>query len=98
MCRWLAYYGDPLPIEALLLKRQHSLFDQSMHSREGATTTEARAIVSEPLGDVIGAWNKVPESTIGIVLPGQAGRALRVHPSPSRKRCSPKERVSLRPS
>jgi glutamine amidotransferase len=32
---------------------------------------EARAVVSEPLGDVVGAWNEVPESTIGIVQPGQ---------------------------
>jgi predicted glutamine amidotransferase len=39
MCRWLAYYGDPIPIEALVLKRQHSLIDQSLHAREGATTT-----------------------------------------------------------
>jgi glutamine amidotransferase len=39
MCRWLAYSGDPIPIEALVLRRQHSLIDQSLHSREGATTT-----------------------------------------------------------
>jgi glutamine amidotransferase len=39
MCRWLAYYGDPLLIEALVLRQQHSLIDQSLHSREGATTT-----------------------------------------------------------
>ena len=39
MCRWLAYYGNPLLIEALILRPQHSLIDQSLHSREGATTT-----------------------------------------------------------
>jgi glutamine amidotransferase len=39
MCRWLAYYGDPIPIEALVLQRENSLIDQSLHSREGATTT-----------------------------------------------------------
>jgi glutamine amidotransferase len=39
MCRWLAYYGDPLPIETLVLQREHSLIDQSLHSRQGATTT-----------------------------------------------------------
>jgi predicted glutamine amidotransferase len=39
MCRWLAYYGDPIPIEALVLQREHSLIDQSLHSREGAETT-----------------------------------------------------------
>jgi predicted glutamine amidotransferase len=39
MCRWLAYSGDPIPIDALLLRRQNSLIDQSLHSRLGATTT-----------------------------------------------------------
>jgi predicted glutamine amidotransferase len=39
MCRWLAYYGDPIPLEALIVQRQYSLIDQSMHSRLGATTT-----------------------------------------------------------
>jgi predicted glutamine amidotransferase len=40
MCRWLAYYGDPIPIEALVLQRQHSLIDQSLHSRDaGADPT-----------------------------------------------------------
>lgn len=39
MCRWLAYYGDPIPLEVLLLRQQYSLIDQSLHSREGATTT-----------------------------------------------------------
>ncbi|MFG2976002.1 class II glutamine amidotransferase [Streptomyces sp. NPDC048331] len=31
---------------------------------------ETRLVVSEPLGDLPGAWNKVPESTYGIVGPG----------------------------
>lgn len=39
MCRWLAYCGDPIPIEALVFRRQHSLIDQSLHARQGATTT-----------------------------------------------------------
>ena len=39
MCRWLAYYGDPIPLEKLLFSRTHSLIDQSLHSRLGATTT-----------------------------------------------------------
>ena len=40
MCRWLAYYGDPLPMEILVLQRQHSLIDQSLHSRDsGADPT-----------------------------------------------------------
>jgi predicted glutamine amidotransferase len=39
MCRWLAYFGDPIAIDALVLRRQRSLIDQSLHAREGATTT-----------------------------------------------------------
>jgi len=31
----------------------------------------ARMIVSEPLGDVAGVWNEVPESTWGVVGPGR---------------------------
>lgn len=31
---------------------------------------EARFVVSEPLGDLPGAWNEVPESMCGIVRPG----------------------------
>ncbi|MFJ3922553.1 class II glutamine amidotransferase [Streptomyces sp. NPDC090022] len=31
---------------------------------------ETRLVVSEPLGDLPGAWNEVPESTYGIVQPG----------------------------
>jgi glutamine amidotransferase len=34
-------------------------------------SVEARLIVSEPLGDLAGAWNEVPESTYGVVKPGE---------------------------
>ena len=39
MCRWLAYSGTPIRLEELLVKRDHSLIDQSLHARMGATTT-----------------------------------------------------------
>jgi predicted glutamine amidotransferase len=39
MCRWLAYSGTPIRLEELLVKRDRSLIDQSLHSRMGATTT-----------------------------------------------------------
>ena len=39
MCRWLAYSGSPVLLEELLFKPKHSLIDQSLHSRLGATTT-----------------------------------------------------------
>jgi predicted glutamine amidotransferase len=32
---------------------------------------ESRLVVSEPLGDLAGAWNEVPESTWGVVREGQ---------------------------
>jgi predicted glutamine amidotransferase len=32
---------------------------------------ETRLVVSEPLGDLPGAWNEVPESMAGVVRPGQ---------------------------
>ena len=39
MCRWLAYSGSPIRLEELLIKRDRSLIDQSLHSRQGATPT-----------------------------------------------------------
>ncbi|QKH35423.1 class II glutamine amidotransferase [Achromobacter pestifer] len=39
MCRWLAYTGSPIQMESVLFKAKHSLIDQSLHSRLGATTT-----------------------------------------------------------
>jgi predicted glutamine amidotransferase len=39
MCRWLAYSGNPIPLEAVLFRADHSLIDQSLHSRMGHTTT-----------------------------------------------------------
>lgn len=39
MCRWMAYSGDSLLAEEMLFRPQHSLIDQSQHSRMGATTT-----------------------------------------------------------
>ena len=32
---------------------------------------ESRLVVSEPLGDLEGAWNEVPESSWGLVQEGQ---------------------------
>ena len=39
MCRWMAYYGSPVTIDDLLFRPQHSLIDQSLHSKLGAETT-----------------------------------------------------------
>ena len=32
---------------------------------------ESRLVVSEPLGDLPGVWNQVPEATYGVIQPGQ---------------------------
>ena len=32
---------------------------------------ESRLVVSEPLGDLAGAWNEVPESSWGVIREGQ---------------------------
>lgn len=39
MCRWMAYSGDPIVADELLFRPKHSIIDQSLHSRLGATTT-----------------------------------------------------------
>ena len=39
MCRWLAYSGSPVLIEELLYRPEHSLIDQTLHSRLGVDTT-----------------------------------------------------------
>ena len=39
MCRWMAWYGQPLIIEELLFKPPHGLVDQSLHARMGVETT-----------------------------------------------------------
>jgi predicted glutamine amidotransferase len=39
MCRWLAYTGDPVLLDELLYKPEHSLIVQSLHSTLGAETT-----------------------------------------------------------
>lgn len=39
MCRWLAYTGNPVQLETVLFRAKHSLIDQSLHARMGATTT-----------------------------------------------------------
>jgi len=39
MCRWLAYYGDPVLLEQVLYQPAHSLIQQSLHSELGAEPT-----------------------------------------------------------
>jgi glutamine amidotransferase len=39
MCRWVAYAGNPIPLEAFLFKADHNLIDQSMNSRTSSKAT-----------------------------------------------------------
>jgi predicted glutamine amidotransferase len=39
MCRWMAWYGQPVVVEELLFVPKHGLIDQSLHSRMGVETT-----------------------------------------------------------
>jgi len=46
MCRWLAYTGNPIHPETVLFRTEHSLIDQSLHSRMGLRPPMAMASVS----------------------------------------------------
>jgi predicted glutamine amidotransferase len=39
MCRWNAYFGQPIVIDELLFRTEHGLIDQSLHARQGVETT-----------------------------------------------------------
>ena len=39
MCRWMAYFGDPVPADELLFRPEHSIIDQSLHAQLGGFTT-----------------------------------------------------------
>ena len=39
MCRWNAYYGQPIVIDELLYRTEHGLIDQALHARMGVETT-----------------------------------------------------------
>jgi predicted glutamine amidotransferase len=51
--------------DARALKEQHP-----ENERIQTLSDEARAVVSEPLGEMVGAWNEVPEAHVGIVQAG----------------------------
>src|SRR5688572_17159687 len=73
MCRWLAYSGSPIFLEELLYKPEHSLIDQSLHSRLGVETTN---------GDGYGVGWYLPEErrhpgTLKGVGPAWGSRNLR---------------------
>jgi glutamine amidotransferase len=61
MCRWLAYYGSPIRIDNILYRPQHSLIDQSLHSKLGAETTngDGFGVGWYGVGDTPGVFHSV---------------------------------------
>ncbi|MFI8946736.1 class II glutamine amidotransferase [Streptomyces sp. NPDC053750] len=67
MCRWIAYSGTPVLLSQVLFQPEHSLIDQSLHSRMGVETTNGDGFgigwypqeTADPavLRDVGPAWN-----------------------------------------
>ncbi|MBR7889877.1 class II glutamine amidotransferase [Marinomonas sp. A79] len=41
MCRWMAYQGEPVYLESLLFKQEHSLIHQSLSARKSSVTVNA---------------------------------------------------------
>jgi glutamine amidotransferase len=39
MCRWMAWFGQPILVEEMLFNTQHGIVDQSLHARMGAEPT-----------------------------------------------------------
>ena len=44
MCRWISYTGEPIPLESLIVRPEHSLISQSMSARMGDFPTNADGI------------------------------------------------------
>jgi glutamine amidotransferase len=68
MCRWIAYKGEPVFLEDLILKPANSLIKQSLFCREGATRTNGDGFGigwyggrREPglFREVLPAWNDI---------------------------------------
>jgi predicted glutamine amidotransferase len=62
MCRWMAYFGDPILADDLLFRPEHSIIDQSLHARLGGVTTN---------GDGFGiGWYRDGDGTAPAVFKG----------------------------
>jgi predicted glutamine amidotransferase len=44
MCRWMAWFGQPVLIEELMFNTQHGIVDQSLHARMGAEPTNGDGV------------------------------------------------------
>ena len=81
MCRWMAWFGQPVLIEELVFKTQHGIVDQSMHARMGAEPTngDGFGLGWYGGGEGPGLYHSV---VAGVVRrqPARAGRPRRVAP------------------
>ena len=61
MCRWNAYYGQPIVIDEVLYRTEHGLIDQSLHARQGVETTngDGFGIGWYGVGDTPGRYRSV---------------------------------------
>lgn len=66
MCRWLAYSGRPIYLDAALFEPENSLIEQSLHARMGRSTTNGDGFGIGWYGgreqpglfrDILPAWN-----------------------------------------
>jgi predicted glutamine amidotransferase len=63
MCRWMAYFGDPIPAHDLLFRPEHSIIDQSLHADLGGFTTNGDGFGIGWYGDGGGTAPAVFKST-----------------------------------
>jgi predicted glutamine amidotransferase len=63
MCRWMAYFGDPVPADELLFRAEHSIIDQSLHAQLGGFTTNGDGFGIGWYGDGNGTAPAVFKST-----------------------------------
>jgi predicted glutamine amidotransferase len=69
---WVFRYSSEGKSRSLFFTKHVPTLRQLYPEREilQEVSDEARLIVSEPMGDLPGAWNEVPESSYGVVAPG----------------------------
>ena len=72
-CIWAFRYSSQGDSRSLFfstdLRTLRELYPENEEFR--ALDDESRLVVSEPLGDLPGAWNEVPEASYGVIQPGQ---------------------------
>src|SRR4029079_19832457 len=92
---WAARYSSGPVVNSLFVPADASAV-RELHpedERVRAFSDEARAIVSEPLGDLPGLWREIPPGTAFVIQPGED---LQVPFAPRRDGCPRRHRVGFR--